>query len=240
MNPGKLLKPNNSEISNSFKTMEAIDVFRSQPIELSKEKLIKLGIEEKNEDEERKERKIIKTEIVDDMLDFSDHRITPFIRIRWFLRHISDKWFDIKWDIRNYFVWKKVISHHRPWDIRCFFPLFEKHLELYIDTEKRYGIAVKECRDYKIATAQEALDIIKRLLVDDYSSVYTDTVKDKWGKFPYEKRTYEDGSISFKQLTPEEYDAEYSEALKNAVADEEKDLKRLGEIIEKNMLDWWD
>ena len=151
-------------------------MFRSQPIELSKEKLKKLGIEEKSRDEELKERKAIKTEIVDDMFDCSDCRITPLRRMRWSFRRIIDKWFNIKWDIKNYFVWRKVIARHRPWDIHCFLPLFEKHLELYIDTEKRYGIAAKECKDYKIATAQDALDIIKRLLADDYSSIYTDAV----------------------------------------------------------------
>ena len=66
------------------------------------------------------------------------------------------------------------------------------------------------------------------------------SIQTRWCKFPYEKQTYEDGSISFKHLTPEEYDAEHSEALNKAMADEERDLKRLGEIIEKNMLDWWD
>lgn len=37
-----------------------------------------------------------------------------------------------------------------------------------------------------------------------------------------------------------EDDKEMSDAYKKARSDEERDLRRLGEIIEKNMLDWWD
>jgi len=35
------------------------------------------------------------------------------------------------------------------------------------------------------------------------------------------------------------FDFDYKTALDRAAADEEQDLKRLGELIEKNMLDWW-
>jgi hypothetical protein len=53
------------------------------------------------------------------------------------------------------------------------------HLELYIEREKKCGISTDECKDYKISTAQEAMDILKRLIDDDYSSPYTDAVEEK-------------------------------------------------------------
>lgn len=73
---------------------------------------------------------------------------------------------------------------------------------MYIDGEKRYGISTEECKDYKISTACEAADIIKRLLDDDYSSNYTKPIEEKWGEFPYEKTTYADGSTSYKHYEP--------------------------------------
>ena len=92
----------------------------------------------------------------------------------------------------------------------------------------------------KIATAREAADIIKRLLADDYACLRREPVEQKWGKYPYKKTTYEDGSIGFEHLTPDGYDREMHEAYEKAAADEKADLKRLGELIEQNMLDWWD
>jgi hypothetical protein len=41
-------------------------------------------------------------------------------------------------------------------------------------------------------------------------------------------------------LTPEGYDEDQSAAYQKGWADELSDLKRLGEIVEKNMMDWWD
>ncbi|MCL2301617.1 MAG: hypothetical protein FWC27_15880 [Firmicutes bacterium] len=66
------------------------------------------------------------------------------------------------------------------------------------------------------------------------------SVEQKWGKYPYRKTTYEDGSVGFEHLTPDSYDREMHEAYEAASNDEQADLKRLGELMEQNMLDWWD
>ena len=118
--------------------------------------------------------------------------------------------------------------------------LFIRHLELYIKLETKAGHSTKEWRKYKITTAQEALDILKRLVAEDYDHQYLDAVKTKWGKFPYEKTTYSNGDTGFQHLTPDGYDVEIKEAYEKGNVDEERDLKRLGEIIEQNMMDWWD
>jgi hypothetical protein len=111
---------------------------------------------------------------------------------------------------------------------------------MYIDAEKKYGISEETWRDHKISTAKEAIDIMNRLVADDYYSKYTDPVKEKWGKFPYEKTTYANGSTGFQHLTPEGYDDEIRTAYQKGDADEENDLKRLGELMAQNMPDWWD
>ena len=136
--------------------------------------------------------------------------------------------------------WHGLLAAYVPWDIRAFLPLFARHLEDYVAIEKKQGIAAPECREYKIATAQEAVDIIKRLLADEYDSFHREPIEQKWGKYPYRKTTYEDGSVGFEHLTPEGYDLEMHEAYEKASEDEQADLKRLGELMEQNMLDWWD
>ena len=84
------------------------------------------------------------------------------------------------------------------------------------------------------------MDIMKRIVADDYDSVYLDPIEEKWGEFPYEKTTYANGATSYHHLTPEDYEKERREAYDKGHADEEQDLKRLGELIKKNMPDWWD
>jgi len=212
---------------------------RSQPLGLNKEQLAKLGIVEEIEEERAAGQKVVKVETVDEMFDFNYKPTAVNIILRPF-RRLKAWLANIRHSIKNYCVWRKLFVDYRTWDIHAFLPLFIKHLELYIDGEKKHGISTQECKDYKISTAQEAADILKRLLADEYASAYTDAVEDKWGKFPYEKTTYANGSVGFQHLTPDGYDEERSAAYEKACADEEKDLKRLGEIIEKNMLDWWD
>ena len=145
----------------------------------------------------------------------------------------------VSWSIKNFFVWRKLIGKYRPWNINSFLPMFLKHLDLYIAGEKRFGYATEECKNYKISTAREAADIIQRLLDDDYVTGYRKAVEEKWGKFPYEKTTYANGSTGFEHLVPEEYDKAMHEAYERAIEDETNDLKRLGEMIEKDMLSWW-
>ena len=117
--------------------------------------------------------------------------------------------------------------------------MFIKHLELYIAREKKCGISTQEYIEYKISTAQEALDILKRIVADEYDSQYIETVEEKWGKFPYEKTTYANGSTRFKHLVPDGYHEDKSAAYEHGHTDGQRDLKRLGEIMEQNMLDWW-
>jgi len=213
---------------------------KSQPIDESNEKLMKfLGIKEETEEEKASGRRVASVQTVDEMFDFHyaptfwSKVLRPFRRLKLRLKAR-------KRSTQNFREWRKLFEEYYPWSIDAFLPMFIKHLELYIKHEKKQGIAAPECKAYKIATAQEAMDILERLVADDYDSVYTAIVEEKWGKFPYEKTTFANGSVSFQHLTPDGYDDDKRAAYENGAADAGRDLKRLGELIEQNMLDWWD
>ena len=214
---------------------------KSQPLNESKELLEKLGIKEETEEERIAGRKVLKEEIVDSMFGDWDLDCKPTLwdKIRWFFPRLNEHFRNKRWGIKNYFKLRKQLEEYRPWDIRAFLPFFVKHLEVYIDIEKKYGYATQKCKDYKISTAQEAVDILKRILDEEYVTPYRDEVEKKWGKFPYKKTTYV-ASVGYEHLTPKGYDEEISAAYKKAMEDEQNDLKRLGEIIQKDMLAWWD
>jgi len=220
-------------------TERKIAMHRSQPLDLSKEQLTKLGIVEETEEQKAAGRQVVKVETVDGMFDLGfkptifDRALQPFQRVKKMIE-------DTKRSVTNHFLWRKQLSEYYPWDIQAFLPMFTRHLELYVNVEQKSGHSTQEWREYKISTAQETIDILKRLTKDNYSSVYTDVINERWGKFPYEKTTYANGSVGFRHLTPEGYNEEIRIAYEKARADEEKDLKRLGEIVEQHMLDWWD
>lgn len=214
---------------------------RSQPIDMSNEKLLaKLGIDKETEEQRAAGREVVKVEIVDEMFDFSHLKPNLWVKTLRPFRRLKIRIGAFKQSVKHFWQWRKLFEDYYPWDIYAFLPLFIKHLELYIECEKKHGIAAPECRDYKISTAQEAADIMKRLVADNYTDSYTDAVEEKWGQFPYEKTTYADGSVGFNHLTPDGYDTDMRAAYEKADKEEQYDLKRLGEIMEENMFDWWD
>ena len=213
---------------------------RSQPLDMdNKELLEKLGLKERTEEEKAASRQIVKVETVDKMFDF-DCKPTLWWYIRWPFIKVTRWLKNRKASRTHYRLFRKEFAEYYPFSINSFLPIFIRHLELYIQLEKKAGHSAPEWKEYKISTAQETMDIMKRIVADDYDSVYLDPIEEKWGKFPYEKTTCADGSTSYHHLTPEGYDKERHEAYDKGHADEERDLKRLGELIEQNMLDWWD
>jgi hypothetical protein len=213
---------------------------RSQPLDMTNEKLLKrLGIKEKTEEEKAAGREVVKVETVDEMFEFTykdtivKKILRPFRRLK--LRYKN-------WRNRRKAIslFKEQLTDYYPWSIMSGLQLFSRHLELYIKLEKKAGRSTKECREYKISTAQETLDILKRIVAEDYDRQYLAAVEAKWGKFPYEKTTYANGDTSFKHLAPDEHHADSKAAYEKGHADEERDLKRLGELVTQNMMDWWD
>ena len=213
---------------------------RSQPIDINNEHVKKLGLTEELLKKSREEKQVVKTETVDTMFDFPELELNVFQKILVPFRRIKRRLGDFFRSVKVFRRWRGLFAEYYPLNIHSFLPLFIHHLENYIALEKKHGIATPECKDYKITTAQEAVVILKRLLADDYVSAYHEEVERKWGKFPYKKTTYTDGSVGFEHLTPSGYDDEMHVAYEKAIADEQSDLKRIGEIVEKNMLDWWD
>ena len=214
---------------------------RSQPIDESNEKLMKkLNIKEPTEEEIAAGKKVVEVKTVYEWFEDEDWGLSLWERIKLPFKRIKNR-FKKKKEIRfNQRLYKKQLAEYYPWSINAFLPFFIRHLQLYITLEKKEGHSTKECREYKISTAQETVDILKRLLADDYFKEYEKALEKKWGKFPYKRTTYANGDTSFEHLTPDGYSEERSEAYKKAETDEINDLKRLGELIEKNMMDWWD
>ncbi|MDR0964114.1 MAG: hypothetical protein LBM60_05825, partial [Clostridium sp.] len=183
-------------------------MYKSQPVSNDKKILDRLGLSDILAEERAADRTVVKVEHVDEMFDFSDKKISLTQKILGVFRRLKLKMEDRRRGLKNYRRFKDVLENYYPYSTYSFLRIFMRHLETYINFEKKYGISEETWKEHKITTAQEAIDIMNRLVDDDYYSKYTAPVMDKWGKLPYEKITYENGDKGFKHLTPEGYDEE--------------------------------
>jgi hypothetical protein len=213
---------------------------RSQPIDINSPTAKRLGLTEESSKVSDSGKEIVKIETVDCMFDFGSRKLSFSARLMRPFRRAATRFGDYKRGIKRYFRWRESLEQYYPWDTNSFLPLLVRHLEEYTAIEMKYGMTTPEFKEYKISTAQEAIEILKRIIADDYIEVHRKPVDEKWGEFPYEKTTYTSGSVGFKHLTPDGYDEEIHAAYEQADAYEQVDLKRLGELIEQNMMDWWD
>jgi len=164
--------------------------------------LKKLGIKEQTEEEKAAGRQVIKVETVDRMFEFK-YKDTIVKKILRPFRRLRNRYNEWRRRHKCYRLFKEQLTEYYLWSIMSFLPLFIRHLELYIQLEKKHGHSAQEWRDYKISTAQEALDIIRRLVDENYNNQYLELVEAKWGEFPYKKTTYANGNTGFEHMTPD-------------------------------------
>ena len=128
----------------------------------------KMGLNKIDEEMEFSEKRIKKQYIgkmFDDLFDEDNERkISISTRISWKWRHITDFYYNTKYAIRNHFKWRKTIRGLRPWEgFSGLISVMQTHLADYIETEEKYGHSEENYKKNKIATAKEALEIIKRM-----------------------------------------------------------------------------
>ena len=159
----------------------------------------KLDLDKINEDMEFDERKINKQyvgKMFDDLLDEGLKRKIPIsTRLHWIWRDITDIFYNTKFAIRNYFKWRKTIRSLRPWEGHSgLIAVMQTHLADYIETEEKYGHAEENYKKRKIATAKEALEILKRMKEsDNYLDKRRNEVESRYPDYKSLNTRYESG-----------------------------------------------
>jgi hypothetical protein len=135
----------------------------------------------------------------DDLLEESSKKkIGLKLRFIWFWRRIDDWFYDTKYAIRNYFKWRRTIRKLRPWEGHSgLISVMQAHLKDYIEIEEKYGHAEENYKNYKIATAKETLEILKRMQEsDNYSDKRIDDVKSRYPDYKSLNTKYLNGGGS--------------------------------------------
>jgi len=175
-------------------------LIRSQPLDM--EFCNRIGLNNEDDESEYSEREIevqFIGRMFDDIFEKDNDRIPLRTRLSWFQRSISDKLYNAKYSIRNYFKWRKTIRQLRPWEgFSGLIGVMITHLNDYIETEEKYGHSEKEYRKNKIATARETVEILERMKEpDDYLDIPRKKVDAHYPEYKGLVTKYKNGGSSY-------------------------------------------
>ena len=128
-----------------------------------------------------------------------DWRPGLITRVKWAFGYIARVYRRMKWVVRNHVKWGLTLFKIRPWEgFGGLILVMATHLRDYIEAEERYGIAEKEYKAGKIATAREAVEILLRMKEPDgYSFRRSDAVRERYPKYKSLVTEYKDGAVSY-------------------------------------------
>jgi hypothetical protein len=169
----------------------------SQPLDAETSKLFESSDTRRSPKDE-----VIKAQYIGGMFDdiFNNKRKPSLkTRLRWKWQHIGDVYYNIKWVIRNHINWDKTMYRLRSWEAPDgLLSVMITHLQDYIETEEKYGHSAKECREHKIATAKETVQLLRRMRdPDGYRSRRVEAVEKRYPEYKYLVSRYESGSTCY-------------------------------------------
>lgn len=152
------------------------------------------------------------------------------------------KWFRyIKKGIKNLIYWFPVIWYDRNFDHYYLCKILEHKLE---DMQKFYnGPNAWSVDAPELAKSmKECVDILNRIMEDDYNREGFDQHDKKWGELQMSAKLgklmiYRD---KVSENLKEQESKEYQLVCDKEVADRNKDIDKLFSIMKENLLKWWD
>lgn len=145
---------------------------------------------------------------------------------------------------KRFFKWIPVIWNDREWDYYFLFQLLKHKLKKDSKYFEKHGIGAN---NKKIAREMRlCINLIDRIIKDDYCSDMLDKIDEKYGKFilvPTNKVGYT--SLTREKLKDnEELHEKYRKDTKKMVAHadylREQDKEFLFDLLKKNIFHWWD
>jgi len=172
-------------------------LIHSQPLDSKVSK--RLGISDAGKSYDKK---VVKEQYIGDMFGrLSNRKCDKCIktRLRWKWYRIKEAYRNITWAIRNHIKWGKTMLRLRSWEgFDGMLTAMITHLRDYIRMEEKYGHAVEEYKNNKIATAKETVKLLTRMRdPDGYWIRLTDAVEKRYPEYKNLVEEYEDGGVSY-------------------------------------------
>ena len=136
----------------------------------------------------------IKSKRIGDAFD-NTQKISLDIRLGRIKHKIKSTYSHFKYTIRNHYKWHKAMKYIRPWEgFSGLTYVMQTHLKDYIEQEEKYGNTV--CKDKKITTAKETVEILSRMEPQSYWEKHYYEVIEKYPDYKSFIIEYENGVIS--------------------------------------------
>lgn len=152
---------------------------------------------------------------------YSKYRISPFNS-------------NIKWTIKNLFIYFKVVSKMRPWDSDYILIMMKFQLERLCETIDKYGIEIDEYRLPKVEKMKRALKLLNNIIEDNYADRCG--YIERASKLYLDKKTHE---IKW-ELQPGYENYDEAKVFRDADELRVKEWDELFDLLKYNMSGWWD
>lgn len=150
------------------------------------------------------------------------------------IRKIKSTWYSIYYGIGNIITYAPTVWKDRDWDYIYFYDLMYFKLSRMLEHHKKYNCFTSQ--DDTVSELQEALDILDRLIDNEYDTIEINKIFDKYG---LSHDTLENYMKSHKILNESHNDDEITKAFETAYDIHKRDLDKLFKLIANNVEGWW-
>ena len=153
--------------------------------------------------------------------------------LRW--QYWVHKWYDLKWAIRNYRKYSRVVADMRPWDSHSVIKMMRFQIDYLSKTMEKNSMEVEESLKPKIEKMNRFVELADHYMEEDYA--------DRCGFDHDYDFTFEpvEGEPKLSQLgsteTPEQKENNIR-AIREGHELEEKEWEEMMELL-KDMRSWW-
>jgi len=100
----------------------------------------------------------------DDSAGKDEQKVEIKFHLEWIWQYIKGKFYDLRYAIRNRYIWRRTLNEIRPWEgFDGLLNVMQTHLKDYLNTEEKYGHSLEEYKKQKISTVIETLEILERM-----------------------------------------------------------------------------
>lgn len=153
----------------------------------------------------------------------------------WKWRFWVHKWYDLKYVIKNYIKYFRIVARMRPWESKSVIEMMRFQISHLCNYMEKYSDEVKESLQPKIEKMKRFVELADHYLEEDY--------RDRCGfdhnwEFRFEDDPEHEGFSYLLTDESEEQKEKNSKALKEAYKLEEMEWNEMIELL-KDMRSWW-
>ena len=153
----------------------------------------------------------------------------------WKWQYWVHKWYDLKWAIKNYVKYFRIVSRMRPWGSESVLEMMRFQINHLCVTMEKNSNEVNETLDPKIVKMKRFIELADHKIKDDYMERCG--FDHNW-ELKFEDDSEHEGFSEVLTTETEEQKEKNAKAVKDGHELEEKEWNEMNELL-KDMRSWW-